>query len=206
MQHYKKEFIKFALDRGALSFGDFTLKSGRQSSYFFNAGVFNTGTELQQLGHFYADAIERANLSYDILFGPAYKGIPLVTATAMSLAGKGKNVHYAFNRKEKKEHGEGGHLIGANLANKKVLIIDDVITAGTAVRETINFLAAAKANLCGLIVALDRQEQGQQSESAMQEIAAHYQVPVTSIVGITDLVEYLEKYNPDNIDYNKENR
>ncbi len=198
MQSYQEAFIKFALDRGALSFGDFTLKSGRQSAYFFNAGVFNTGKDLQKLGRFYADAIERANLTYDALFGPAYKGIPLVTATAISLAEKGKNVPYAFNRKETKDHGEGGHIIGANLANKKVLIIDDVITAGTAVRETINFLDAAKTNLCGVIVALDRQERGQTTSSATEEIAAHYQVPVTSIVNITDLIEYAEKYKPNN--------
>lgn len=192
MQTYQKEFIKFSLDCGALSFGDFTLKSGRQSPYFFNAGVFNTGKDLQQLGYFYANAIERANLTYDALFGPAYKGITLVTATAIALAAKGKNIPYAFNRKEAKDHGEHGQIVGANLANKKVLVIDDVITAGTATREAVHFLDAANAVCCGIIIALDRQERGQKTGSAIEEIAEHYHVPVNSIISMTDVIEYLQ--------------
>ena len=193
MQTYQEEFIKFALDRGALTFGNFILKSGRRSRYFFNAGVFNNGEDLQRLGCFFAHAIERANLTYDVLFGPAYKGIPLVSATAISLAAKGKHVPYAFNRKETKQHGEGGRIIGANLAKQKVLVIDDVITAGTAVRETVNFLRAVNADFCGVVVALDRQECGAETGSAVKEIKDHYQVPVNSIVTINNLIQYLEK-------------
>ncbi len=199
MQPYQKEFIKFSVDRGALSFGNFTLKSGRQSHYFFNTGVFKTGKDLQQLGYFYAKTIEQAGVTYDALFGPAYKGIPLVTATAIALAAQGKNIIYAFNRKEIKKHGDGGLMIGANLAHKKVLIIDDVITAGTATREAVDLLTASKAEFCGLVIALDRQEHGQVTNLATQDIAMRYNVPVKSIINTNDLMEYLEKYQSINI-------
>ena len=192
MEKYQQTFIEFSLQRDALSFGDFTLKSGRQSPYFFNAGVFNSGADLRQLGQFYAAAIENANLSYDALFGPAYKGIPLVTATAMGLLDFDKNIPYAFNRKEAKDHGEGGHLVGANIENKKVLIVDDVITAGTAIREVANLLTGARAQLAGVVLAFDRKERGKGANSATEEIACQYHVPIISIITMTNLIEYLE--------------
>ncbi len=192
MKDYQRDFIELSLARGALSFGNFTLKSGRQSPYFFNAGVFNTGQDLQKLGQFYAIAIENSKLQYDALFGPAYKGIPLVAATVIGLTAWQKNIPYAFNRKEVKDHGEGGRLVGADISHKKVLIIDDVITAGTAIRETVNFLNAIHAIFAGVIIALDRQERGQSCSSAIQEIEEKHNVPVISIITMTNLIEYLE--------------
>lgn len=192
MKNYQQDFIEFALQRGALSFGNFTLKSGRQSPYFFNAGVFNTGEDLQKLGQFYAAAIGNSNLQYEALFGPAYKGIPLVSATVIGLTAWKKNIPYAFNRKETKDHGEKGSLVGADINNKRVLIVDDVITAGTAIREAVGFLNSAKATFIGVVIALDRQERGQSCSSAIQEIEEEHNVPVISIITMTNLIEYLE--------------
>ena len=192
MKNYQQDFIEFALQRGALSFGNFTLKSGRQSPYFFNAGVFNTGEDLQKLGQFYAAAIGNSNLQYEALFGPAYKGIPLVSATVIGLTAWKKNIPYAFNRKETKDHGEKGSLVGADINNKRVLIVDDVITAGPAIREAVGFLNSAKATFIGVVIALDRQERGQSCSSAIQEIEEEHNVPVISIITMTNLIEYLE--------------
>jgi orotate phosphoribosyltransferase len=192
MHDYKQAFIQLALARGALRFGSFTLKSGRVSPYFFNAGLFNTGAALAELGACYADAIIAAGLEFDVLFGPAYKGIPLATATATALAGRhGRDVPWVFNRKEAKDHGEGGNLVGAPLAGR-VLIVDDVITAGTAIRESIDIIRAAGAEPCGVALALDRQERGRGERSAVQEVESDYGLPVTSIISLADLLEDLE--------------
>lgn len=193
MQDYQQQFIKFALKRNALRFGQFTLKSGRISPYFFNAGCFNTGDDIKQLGQFYAEAIIDANIEFDVIFGPAYKGIPLVSATAIALSDKGINVPYSFNRKEAKTHGEAGIIVGADITNKNVLIIDDVITAGTAIRESIELLTNFKATFCGAVVSLDRQEKGQDETSAIQEIESNYKVPVINIVNLNDLIDYLQQ-------------
>ncbi|NGX17604.1 orotate phosphoribosyltransferase [Wenzhouxiangella sp. XN24] len=193
MQDYKQAFIDLALAQGALKFGSFMLKSGRESPYFFNAGLFNTGAALAKLGACYADAIHSAGLSFDVLFGPAYKGIPLATATAVALAERhGRDTPWVFNRKEAKDHGEGGSLVGAPLAGR-VLIIDDVITAGTAIRESIGIIRAAGAEPCGVALALDRQERGRGPRSAVQEVEQDMGLQVTSIITLADLLADLEE-------------
>lgn len=192
MQDYKREFIDFALASDVLRFGEFTLKSGRRSPYFFNAGLFNSGAKLAQLGRFYAAAIQDSGIDFDVLFGPAYKGIPLAGATAIALADRyHRDVPYSFNRKEAKEHGEGGNIVGAPLAGG-VLIVDDVITAGTAVGESMALIEAAGAKAAGVVIALDRQERGKGTHSAIQEVEAHYGMPVVSIVTLEDLIRFLE--------------
>ena len=194
MQTYQRDFIEFALQRGVLRFGEFTLKSGRTSPYFFNAGLFQTGEDLSRLGDFYAAALQNSGLQYDLLFGPAYKGIPLASATSIALYRNHQvNTPYVFNRKEKKDHGEGGSLVGAPLQGNTV-IIDDVITAGTAIREVMDIIAAyPEARLSGVLVALDRQERGKGERSAIQEIETDYGVPVVSIVTLNDLLAFLQE-------------
>ncbi len=195
MRAYKKEFIDLSLELGVLRFGEFTLKSGRVSPYFFNAGLFNTGYAAAKLGRFYAAAVAESKIKFDMIFGPAYKGIPLVALSAAALAEHhGIDVPYAFNRKEAKAHGEGGSIVGAALQGK-VLIIDDVITAGTAVREAYRIIVAAGAEIAGLMISLDRQERGQGPLSAVQELRASLGIPVVSIVQLGDLVETLEESN-----------
>lgn len=191
MQDYQKAFIQFALDVGVLKFGEFTLKSGRISPYFFNAGLFNKGSHLSRLGRFYARAIVESKLEFDVLFGPAYKGIPIASATAMALTDDyQQDCHLVFNRKEAKTHGEGGTLIGAELKGR-VLIIDDVITAGTAIREVIAIVEAAKAQLAAVLVAIDRQEKGKSELSAIQELTKHYNIPVISIIKLEQLIDFV---------------
>jgi orotate phosphoribosyltransferase len=193
MRGYKTEFIELALELGVLRFGEFTLKSGRVSPYFFNAGLFNTGYAAAKLGRFYAAAIAESDVRFDMLFGPAYKGIPLATLTAASLAEQHDiDVPYSFNRKEAKAHGEGGNIVGAPLSGD-VLIVDDVITAGTAVREAYQIIAAAGARIAGLIISLDRQERGQGPYSAVQELKQSLGIPVISIVQLDDLIDILEE-------------
>lgn len=188
---YRHDFIDFALGRGVLGFGSFELKSGRISPYFFNAGLFNSGAAVAELGRYYARVIRDSGLDFDMLFGPAYKGIPLATSTAVALADRyGWDVPYAYNRKEAKDHGEGGTVIGAPLRGR-VLVIDDVISAGSSVAESSQAIAAAGAELAGVVVALDRQERGSGELSAVQEVADRYGVPVRAIVGLEDLVDYL---------------
>jgi orotate phosphoribosyltransferase len=192
MQAYKKEFLDLALELGVLRFGEFTLKSGRKSPYFFNAGLFNTGRALDRLGSYYARAIVESGQSFDMVFGPAYKGIPLAALTAAALYREHDvNVPYAYNRKEAKAHGEGGNLVGAPLAGR-VLIVDDVITAGTAIRESVDIIRANGAIAAGVAIALDRQERGQGEQSAVQEAEAELGLAVTRIVGLGDLIGYLE--------------
>jgi orotate phosphoribosyltransferase len=191
MRDYQRDFLDFAIGRGVLRFGAFTLKSGRVSPYFFNAGLFDSGAALARLGRCYAAAIIEAGLEFDTLFGPAYKGIPLVATTAIALAEQhGRDLPWCCNRKEAKDHGEGGTLIGAPLTGR-VLIVDDVITAGTAVRETMDLLARHDATPAGVMIALDRQERGQGEWSAVQEVERAHGVPVTRIVTLNDLVAYL---------------
>jgi orotate phosphoribosyltransferase len=191
MHDYQQEFLDLAIDRDALRFGQFTLKSGRVSPYFFNAGLFNGGRALARLGRFYAQAIQHAGIGFDMLFGPAYKGIPLATATAIALADHhNRDVPWCFNRKEAKDHGEGGQIVGAPLAGR-VLIIDDVITAGTAIRESMALLAAANAKAAGVIIALDREERGQGNLSAIQEVQRSHEMPVISIVTLADVMALL---------------
>ena len=192
MQDYKREFIQFALDNGVLKFGEFTLKSGRISPYFFNAGLFNTGAQLAQLGRFYATAILESKIEFDVLFGPAYKGIPLATTAAVALAEHHDvNIPYCFNRKEAKDHGEGGNLVGAGL-DGRVMIIDDVITAGTAIREAMDIIDANGARAAGVVIALDRQERGKGEQSAIQEVEANFGIAVASIITLADLLQFLE--------------
>ena len=192
MKDYQKEFIEFALEKQVLKFGEFTLKSGRTSPYFFNAGLFNTGRDLARLGRFYASALEDAAIEYDVLFGPAYKGIPIATTTAVALADHhDKDVPYCFNRKEKKAHGEGGTLIGSELTGK-IMLVDDVITAGTAIRESMEIIADNGADLSGVLIALDRQEKGKAELSAIQEVERDFNTKVISIVKLADLISYLE--------------
>lgn len=199
MQSYQQEFLDLAIAEKALKFGEFTLKSGRVSPYFFNAGEFHTGAALAALGRFYAAAIERAGVDYDLIFGPAYKGIPLASTTAVALADKfGRDVPYCFNRKEAKSHGEGGTLVGAPLQGR-ALIIDDVITAGTAIREVMEILKAQDAKPAAVVVGLDRKEKGRGELSAIQEVEAEFGIPVISIVSIDDIIQYL-KQNSDNSD------
>lgn len=191
MKDYQHEFIDFAIGAGVLRFGDFTLKSGRTSPYFFNAGLFNTGEDLARLGRFYAQAIVDSGIGFDVLFGPAYKGIPLAATTGIALADHhNMNVPWCFNRKEAKDHGEGGNLVGAGLSGR-VLVIDDVITAGTAIREAVLIIEAAGATLAGVVIALDRQERGQGERSAIQEVEAGFGIRVISIIRLEHLLEYL---------------
>lgn len=193
MKPYQKEFIEFALEKQVLKFGEFTLKSGRTSPYFFNAGLFNTGRDLARLGRFYASALEDASIEFDVLFGPAYKGIPIATTTAVALADHhNKDVPYCFNRKEKKEHGEGGNLVGSALEGR-IMLVDDVITAGTAIRESMEIIAANSADLAGVLIALDRQEKGKAELSAIQEVERDFNTQVVSIVKLADLITYLEQ-------------
>jgi len=192
MRSHQKEFIEMILAKQVLRFGDFTLKSGRTSPYFFNAGLINDGGSLARLGTSYAQAIVDAGTSFDMLFGPAYKGIPLATATAVAFAEQHRrNVPLAYNRKEAKQHGEGGSLVGAPLEGR-VLIIDDVITAGTAVRESVSLIRAAGATPAGVVLAFDRQERGQGALSAVQEVQAAFSIPVIRIITLDHLIEYLE--------------
>jgi orotate phosphoribosyltransferase len=193
MLDYKRKFIDFALKKEVLRFGEFTLKSGRKSPYFFNAGLFNTGSALAQLGRFYAAALQRAGVEYDVVLGPAYKGIPLAAATCVALANEyDLDVPYAFNRKEFKAHGEGGNLVGAPLSGR-VLIIDDVITAGTAIREIMAIIQQTGATPAATLIALDRQERGSGELSAIQEVERDYGMPVISIISLDDLVQYLRE-------------
>jgi orotate phosphoribosyltransferase len=198
MQDYQRAFIELALASDVLRFGEFTLKSGRTSPYFFNAGLFNTGQALAKLGKFYARTIVDSGVQFDTLFGPAYKGIPLAAGCAIALSEHhGRNVPYCFNRKEAKTHGEGGNLVGAPLQGR-ILIIDDVITAGTAIRESMDIIEQAGANAAGVVIALNRMERGQGELSAIQEIEANYNIPVISIVSLAELITYIgetEKYH-----------
>ena len=192
MQPYQKDFIEFAISHKVLCFGDYTLKSGRHSPYFFNTGLFSDGASLARLGHFYASAITASGVDFDMLFGPAYKGIPLATSVAIALAGPfGRNVPFSFNRKEIKGHGEGGMLLGAGLAGR-VLIVDDVISAGTSVNNSVYIIRQAGAEPAGVAVALDRQERGEGLRSAVQETEQQYRIKVISIVTLDNVIEYLE--------------
>ena len=191
MQAYQRDFIRFAIERGVLRFGEFTLKSGRTSPYFFNAGLFNSGLALARLGRYYASAIVDSGLSFDVLFGPAYKGIPLAASTAVALAEHhDRDLPWCFNRREAKDHGEGGTLVGAPLAGR-VLIIDDVITAGTAIREVMQIIQGQQAQAAGVLIALNRQERGKGELSAIQEVERDFGMPVVSIVSLEQVLEYL---------------
>ncbi|WP_374583511.1 orotate phosphoribosyltransferase [Pseudoduganella sp.] len=195
MSNLRQEFIAFSVQAGVLKFGEFTTKAGRQSPYFFNAGLFHDGATLARLADFYAQTLLDSGVEFDMLFGPAYKGITLASATSMALAGKGRNTSFAYNRKEAKDHGEGGTLVGAKLAGK-VVIIDDVISAGTSVRESVEMIRNAGAEPCAVLIALDRMERGgkdgQMSElSAVQEVSKNYGIPVISIGNLSDLFTYL---------------
>ncbi|CAH0236957.1 Orotate phosphoribosyltransferase [Pseudomonas sp. Bi70] len=191
MQTYQRDFIRFAIERGVLRFGQFTLKSGRVSPYFFNAGLFDSGLALAKLGRFYAAAVVNSGISFDVLFGPAYKGIPLAASTGVALAEHHDiDTPWCFNRKEAKDHGEGGTLVGAPL-NGRVLIIDDVITAGTAIREVMQIIQAQGAQAAGVLIALDRQERGRGELSAIQEVERDFNIPVVSIVSLQQVLEYL---------------
>ena len=191
MQAYQRDFIRFAIERGVLRFGEFKLKSGRTSPYFFNAGLFNSGLALAQLGRFYASAIVDSGVDFDVLFGPAYKGIPLAATTAVALAEQHqRDLPWCFNRKEAKDHGEGGTLVGAPLTGR-VLIVDDVITAGTAIREVMQIIQAQGAQAAGVLIALNRQERGQGELSAIQEVERDFAIPVISIVSLEQVLEYL---------------
>ncbi|WP_053031723.1 orotate phosphoribosyltransferase, partial [Vibrio cholerae] len=193
MKAYQREFIEFALEKQVLKFGEFTLKSGRKSPYFFNAGLFNTGRDLARLGRFYAAALVDSGIEFDVLFGPAYKGIPIATTTAVALADHHDvDTPYCFNRKEAKNHGEGGNLVGSKLEGR-VMLVDDVITAGTAIRESMELIQANKADLAGVLVAIDRQEKGKGELSAIQEVERDFGCAVISIVSLTDLITYLEQ-------------
>jgi orotate phosphoribosyltransferase len=194
MQDYKREFIAFAIERKVLRFGEFTLKSGRTSPYFFNAGLFNTGRDLAKLGRFYASALQAEGVEYDVLFGPAYKGITIAAATAIALSNSfGEDVPYCFNRKEAKTHGEGGSLVGSPLEGD-IMLVDDVITAGTAIRESMEIIEQHNANLAGVLIALDRKEKGTGELSAVQEVERDYSTRVLSIVTIDDVVAYLQAH------------
>ncbi len=193
MKNYQREFIEFALAKNVLRFGEFTLKSGRTSPYFFNAGLFNTGGDLAKLGRYYASALADSNIEFDLLFGPAYKGIPIATTTAVALADHhDRDIPYCFNRKEAKTHGEGGSLVGSPLEGK-IMLVDDVITAGTAIRESMEIIKAHGAELSGVLIALDRQEKGQGELSAIQEVERDFGTQVISIVTLADLINYLEE-------------
>ncbi|OCH04039.1 orotate phosphoribosyltransferase [Aliivibrio fischeri] len=193
MKAYQREFIEFALEKEVLKFGEFTLKSGRKSPYFFNAGLFNTGRDLARLGRFYAAALADSGIEYDVLFGPAYKGIPIATTTAVALADHyDTDKPYCFNRKEAKDHGEGGNLVGSALEGR-IMLVDDVITAGTAIRESMEIIQANGADLAGVLVAIDRQEKGKGELSAIQEVERDFNCSIISIVSLTDLISFLEE-------------
>jgi len=190
--NFRHEFIAFTVAQKVLHFGEYKTKAGRLSPYFFDAGLFFDGQSLKRLAQFYAKAILAAGIEFDMLFGPAYKGIPLVAAIAIALADAGRNVRYSFNRKEEKDHGEGGSVIGAPLAGR-VLIVDDVISAGTSVRQSVNLIKASRAIACGVVIALDRMERGTGELSAVQEVERNYHMPVISIATLEDLVAYLQR-------------
>jgi len=190
---YHQDFIRFAIAQNVLRFGEFEAKAGRPSPYFFNSGLFQDGAALRELCQFYAQTILAANIPFDMIFGPAYKGIPLAAGTAIALSEQGCNVPYCFNRKEVKDHGEGGNTVGAPLQGR-VLIIDDVISAGTSVRESIEIIRAAGATPCGVVIALDRMERGQGTLSAVQEVQQNHQLPVVSIASLDDLLGYLQQH------------
>lgn len=193
MKTYQREFIEFALEKQVLKFGEFTLKSGRKSPYFFNAGLFNTGRDLARLGRFYAAALADSGIEFDVLFGPAYKGIPIATTTAVALADHHNiDTPYCFNRKEAKAHGEGGNLVGSDLQGR-IMLVDDVITAGTAIRESMTLIQSNGAQLAGVLVAIDRQEKGKGELSAIQEVERDFGCAVISIVSLGDLISYLEE-------------
>lgn len=192
MLDYQKQFIEYALQCGVLKFGEFQLKSGRISPYFFNTGLFNTGAQLDRLGQFYAQALLNAGVEIDVLYGPAYKGIPLVSTTSIAYARMQRDIPFAFNRKESKDHGEGGVLVGAPLRGK-VWILDDVITAGTSVRESVDIIRAAGATPAGVIIALDRQEKGQNQWSAVQEVSAQFDIQVIAIISLADIIDFIEQ-------------
>lgn len=194
MLDYQKEFIQYALDCGVLKFGEFQLKSGRTSPYFFNTGLFNTGAQLGKLGQFYAKTLIASELDVDMLYGPAYKGIPLASAASIAYAQLKQDIPYAFNRKETKDHGEGGMIVGSALQGK-VLILDDVITAGTSVRESVEIINNMNATPAGVLIALDRQEKGEKENSAVQEVSERFKIPVLSIISLTDIIEFLELDN-----------
>lgn len=194
MSDFRQDFLHFALEQNVLKFGQFTTKAGRQTPYFFNAGLFNDGYSMLQLARFYARSIIASEVKFDMLFGPAYKGIILAAATAMMLAEQGINVPYAYNRKEAKDHGEGGILVGAPLQGK-VLIIDDVISAGTSVRESVQIIQQFGASPAGVAIALDRMEKGNSHTSAVQEVQQHYQIPVIPIATLDNLLQMLESEN-----------
>ncbi|MFH4482152.1 orotate phosphoribosyltransferase [Vibrio diabolicus] len=197
MKAYQREFIEFALEKEVLKFGEFTLKSGRKSPYFFNAGLFNTGRDLACLGRFYAAALADSGIEFDVLFGPAYKGIPIATTTAVALADHHDiDTPYCFNRKEAKDHGEGGNLVGSALEGR-IMLVDDVITAGTAIRESMEIIQANGADLAGVLVAIDRQEKGKGELSAIQEVERDFGCAIISIVSLTDLVTFLEEKGTD---------
>lgn len=197
MKAYQREFIEFALEKQVLKFGEFTLKSGRKSPYFFNAGLFNTGGDLARLGRFYAAALVDAGITFDVLFGPAYKGIPIATTTAVALADHHEiDTLYCFNRKEAKDHGEGGNLVGSPL-DGRIMLVDDVITAGTAIRESMEIIQANGAQLAGVLVAIDRQEKGKGELSAIQEVERDFGCQIISIVSLGDLVTYLKEQGGD---------
>jgi orotate phosphoribosyltransferase len=187
-------FIEFSLEKKVLQFGDFLTKAGRNSPYFFNLGAFNDGESLKRLGEFYANKILDTKIEFDMIFGPAYKGIPLVSASSIALSNKSKNIPYSFNRKEAKDHGEGGEIIGSPIKGN-VLVIDDVISAGTSINESYNLIHNHGAKIAGVIVAIDRQEKGGNTLSATQEIANKYSIPVISIINLEDIVKYLETAN-----------
>ena len=191
--NFRQEFIEFALGQNVLRFGEFKTKAGRLSPYFFNAGLFNDGAALDRLSQFYARAILASGLAIDMLFGPAYKGIPLAAVSALALARSGLNLPFAFNRKEVKDHGEGGSIIGAPLRGR-VLIIDDVISAGTSVRESVELISAAGATPCGVVIALDRMEHGSSKLSAVQEVERDYGIPVISVATLEDLLTFLREH------------
>ncbi len=193
MQDFQREFIEFAIARNVLKFGEFTLKSGRISPYFFNAGLFNKGGDLAKLGRYYAAALTHAKIEFDLLFGPAYKGIPIATTTAVALYDQyGVDIPYCFNRKEAKAHGEGGTLVGSELKGR-IMLVDDVITAGTAIRESMDIINAHDASLAGVLIALNRQERGKGELSAIQEVERDYGTKVISIVSLSDVVAYLKE-------------
>ena len=193
MEQYKRDFIEFALSRNVLKFGEFTLKSGRKSPYFFNAGLFNTGADLARLGEFYAAAIQASAVNFDVVFGPAYKGIPIGTSVSVALFNRyGIDKPVCFNRKEVKDHGEGGNLIGSPLQGK-VLLVDDVITAGTAIRESMELISANEAELAAVLIALNRKERGKGELSAIQEVERDYQCQVLSIIDLDDLMQFIEQ-------------
>ena len=199
MEQYQKDFVDFTLETGVLKFGEFTLKSGRVSPYFFNAGLFNTGSHLSELGKFYAQAIEASGLMFDVLFGPAYKGIPLAAAASIALNDSfNKNIPYSFNRKEVKDHGEGGSIVGHPLEGD-ILVIDDVITAGTAIREAQDIISSNGAITKGVIVALDRQEKGNSELSAIKEVEQIFGVSVISIINLAHIIEHLKSVNNEQI-------